>query len=54
MKLLKKYIKPKSLTWWSAIAEALINVARVAGIPVPHEVDLIIASLIAIGLRSAK
>ncbi len=51
---MKKYFKPKSLTWWSAIAEALVNVARVAGMAVPHEVDLIIGSLIAIGLRSAK
>lgn len=49
-----KYFKPKSLTWWAAIAEAVINVVRAVGVEIPKEVDGVIVPLIAIGLRASK
>lgn len=51
--MINKYIKLKSLTWWSAVAEAVINLIRVAGVDVPLQVDGIIAALFGIGLRGS-
>ena len=48
-----KYIKLKSLTWWSSVAEALVNLVRVAGYPVPYEVDAFIACAFGVGIRGA-
>jgi len=49
---MNKYFKPKSLTWLSAVAEAIVNVIRVAGYPIPVEVDKILGCFIAVGLRA--
>lgn len=51
--MLSKYIKPKSLSFWSAIAEAGVNVLRAFGVEIPKEVDGIIIALFGIGLRGA-
>lgn len=48
-----KYIKPKSLSWWAAIAEASINVARAFGLSIPTEVDGLVLAIFGIGVRSA-
>jgi len=50
---MSKYIKLKSLTWWSAIAEAAINLVRATGVEIPVQVDGIIAALFGIGLRGS-
>jgi len=48
-----KYFKPKSVTWWSAVLEAVINLVRVAGYPVPYEVDALLACGFGVGIRGA-
>ena len=48
-----KYIKLKSVTWWAAVAEAVVNLIRATGYPIPIEVDGIIAAIFGIGLRGA-
>jgi len=48
-----KYFKLKSLTFWAAVAEASVNLARVIGFDIPVQVDGIIASIGAVGLRAA-
>ncbi len=48
-----KYFQPKSLTFWSAIAEALINIARLGGIEIPPQIDGIIAAAFGVGIRKA-
>ncbi len=48
-----KYIKYKSVSWWSAILEAVVNLVRASGYPVPYEVDGFIACAFGIGLRGA-
>ena len=50
---MKKYFKPKSLAFWSAMVEAGIQVARLFGAPIPVAVDGIIAGLFGIGMRAA-
>ena len=50
---MKKYFKPKSLAWWASVAEAGLQVLRLAGVEVPKEADMIIASLFGIGMRGA-
>jgi len=48
-----KYLKLKSLSWWAAVAEAAVNVARVSGVEIPVQVDGIIAAIFGIGVRGA-
>ena len=50
--MFKKYFKPTSLTWLSAVAEAVVNLVRVTGVEIPTEVDKTLGCLIAIGLRA--
>ncbi len=49
--MLKKYFMPESLTWWSAIAEGIVNILRLSGVPIPLEVDGVIGCAFGIGLR---
>lgn len=42
---------PESLTWWSAIAEAAINILRLSGIDIPIQVDGIIGCAFGVGIR---
>ena len=51
--MFKKYVKLKSLTWWAAIAEAIVNLIRATGVDIPLQVDGIIAALFGIGLRGS-
>jgi len=50
---MKKYFKPKSMTWWAGIALALVQVVRAAGIEVPEGINEIIIGVGAIGVRGA-
>ena len=46
-----KYFKPKSLSWWSAIAYGGLSIARGIGVEVPSVVDGLIAAVFGIGMR---
>lgn len=48
-----KYMKPKSLTWWSAVAVAGLQLVRAFGVEVPPQVDGVLAALFGIGMRGA-
>jgi len=48
-----KYFQLKSLTWWSAVAEGAINMARLLGYEVPPQIDGVIAAAFGVGLRGA-
>lgn len=48
-----KYIKLKSVTWWSGVALAAVQVARALGIVIPESLDEVIIGIGAIGLRGA-
>ena len=50
---MSKYIKPKSLTWWSGVALAVVQVLRAIGIQIPEGTDEIIIGVGAIGVRGA-
>ena len=50
---MKKYFKPKSLSWWSAVIIASLQVVRSAGVEIPIQVDGIVAGLFGIGMRGA-
>jgi len=50
---MKKYFKPKSVTWWAGIALAAVQVVRAIGIEVPQGIDEIIIGVGAIGVRGA-
>lgn len=51
--MLKKYFMPKSLSWWSAVAEGVINLLRLGGLEIPAQVDGLIACAFGIGIRKA-
>lgn len=46
MKYLKKYLKPKSLTWWTALAALCYGIYTL-------DVETILAGLGGIGIRGA-
>lgn len=48
-----KYFNFKSVSFWSAIAEAAVNIARAGGIEIPPFVDGLILSVFGIGIRKA-
>ena len=48
-----KYIKPKSLTWWSGVALAVVQFVRAMGVELPQGIDEVIIGIGAIGLRGA-
>ncbi len=48
-----KYFKPKSLSWWSAIAVAGLQLVRAFGVEVPFQVDGVLAALFGIGIRGS-
>ena len=48
-----KYFQPKSVSWWSAVAEGVINLARLFGVEVPLQIDGVIACAFGIGIRGA-
>ena len=52
---MKKYFKPKSLTFWSALAIAIIPVLKVFGVEVPHAEQIITVATGSglVGLRKA-
>lgn len=50
---MNKYFKPKSMTWWSGIALAAIQLLRAFGIEIPKEVDGVVIGVGAIGVRGA-
>lgn len=50
---MKAYFNYKSVTFWMAVAEAVVNIVRAAGVEVPPQVDGIIAAVFGIGLRKA-
>jgi len=47
-----KYIKLKSLTWWSSVILATVQLARAVGVHIPEGTDEVIMGAIAIGLRA--
>ena len=49
---MNKYFQPKSVTWWSAVAEAAVNVARIWW-AIPPQVDGLILAVFGIGVRGA-
>jgi len=42
---------PKSLSWWSCVAEAAVNLARCFGYVIPIEVDALIGCGFGVGMR---
>ena len=48
-----KYIQPKSVTWWSGVVLAGLQLLRAFGIEIPTEVDKAVGGIGAIGLRQA-
>jgi len=51
--MIEKYLKPKSLSWWSAVTMAGIAVAGAYGMPIKPEVYALVAALFGIGFRGA-
>lgn len=50
---LKKYFKPKSLTWWSGITLAGVAVLGAYGVPIKPEVYVFIAAVFGVGFRGS-
>ena len=53
MDYLKKYFKPKSLTWWSGTILATLQAVRAFGVEIPKEVDAAVIAMFGIGIRGA-
>ena len=52
-KTIQKYFKPKSLSWWSAVSLATIQLLRALGVTIPAEVDGLVIALFGVGMRGA-
>lgn len=50
---MNKYFKPKSLSWWSAVSLATIQLLRALGVTIPAEVDGLVIALFGVGMRGA-